>query len=110
MQAKSAALVYAFDSAISPPMKFAMVNESGMDRAPKTRSEIERLVLHELRSSDQCEGAAGVYVIAYDNGIDDANWTLAAYSVGTATEYACELALQQILPRLQGFYDLVEKR
>jgi hypothetical protein len=80
-----------------------------MDRAPKTRSEIERLVLHELRSSNQCEGAAGVAVIAYDNGIDDANWTLAAYNAGTATEYACELALQQILPRLQGFYDLVEK-
>jgi hypothetical protein len=78
-----------------------------MDRAPKTRSEIERLVLHELRSSNQCEGAAGVAVIAYDNGIDDANWTLAAYNAGTATEYAC--ALQQILPRLQGFYDLVEK-
>ena len=80
-----------------------------MDRAPKTRSEIESLVLHELRSSDQCEGAVGVSVVAYDNEIDDANWTLAAYNPGTATEYACELALQQILPRLQGFYDLVEK-
>jgi hypothetical protein len=80
-----------------------------MDRAPKTRREIESLVLHELRSSDQCEGAAGVSVVAYDNGIDEANWTLAEYNVGTATEYACELALRQILPRLQGFYDLVEK-
>jgi len=71
-----------------------------MERFPKTRAEIESLVLHELQTSENCEGVvAGRWP----------NWTVAAYKPGTSDNYECELALQGIVPRLQGFYELVQK-
>ena len=80
-----------------------------MEKAPKTRSEIERLVLEELQSSERCEGAAAVSVIAWDDELDGSNWTLETFNIGTAREYDCELALLEIIPRFQGFYELVNK-
>lgn len=83
--------------------------QCSMDKAPKTRNEIERLVLQELQSSDRCEGAAAVSVVAWNDGFDRANWALSTYDNGTAPEYDCELALQEIVLRFQRFYELVEK-
>ena len=80
-----------------------------MERSPKTRIEIERLVLHELQTSENCEGAHGISVVDWSDVYSGANWTVAAYNCGTSSEYDCERALQLIVPRLQGFYELVQK-
>jgi hypothetical protein len=80
-----------------------------MHKFPKSRVEIERLVLHELQAADNCEGAAGISVVACLMASGDANWTVTAYNAGSASGYECDLALQSIVRRLQGFYDLVQK-
>jgi hypothetical protein len=85
-----------------------------MERTPKSRVEIERLVLGELQSFGECEGAAGISIVGYDNAPDRTgnvgpNWTVAAFDAGTASDYECERALMTIVSRLQGFYELVQK-
>ena len=80
-----------------------------MDKSPKSRVEIERLVLRELQTSKNCEGAAGISIIDWKDPANEANWTVAAYKPGTSGKYECELALERIVPLLQGFYELVQK-
>jgi hypothetical protein len=80
-----------------------------MDKSPKTQAEIEQLVLHELRATDHCEGAAGISVVESSTASADANWTVAAYNAGSASDYECDVALHYIVRRLQGFHDLVQK-
>ena len=81
-----------------------------VERAPKSRVEIERIVLHELRSADGCEGAAGISIVGWENVPDERpNWTVLAYDSGTADDHECELALMTIVSRLQSFYELVQK-
>lgn len=85
-----------------------------MAKAPKTAVEIERLVFHELQTSGGCEGAAGISIVGCGddwrpNWYDGPNWTVAAFDAGTASDYQCERALMDIVSRLQGFYELVQK-
>jgi len=80
-----------------------------MQRFPKSRIEIERLVLQELQSWENCKGAVGISVIDWTSPGDEANWTVGAYIPGTSGKHECELALERIVPRLQGFYELVQK-
>ena len=80
-----------------------------MQRYPKSRVEIELLVLQELQSWDNCEGAVGISVIGWSSPGDEANWTVEAYIPGTSRKHECELALERIVPRLQSFYELVQK-
>lgn len=79
------------------------------ERSPKSRVEIERLVLRELQMSENCEGAAGISIIGRKDPGNEANWTVAAYKPGTSGKYECELALERIVSRLQGLYELVQK-
>jgi len=81
-----------------------------VQRAPKSRSEIERLVLAELKSEQGCEGATGIIIAGWDAiDRDGPNWSVAAFNAGTACDYDCERALLSIVSRLQGFYELVQK-
>jgi hypothetical protein len=80
-----------------------------MERYPKSRTEIERLVLQELQTSENCKGALGISVVDWSDLYSGANWTVAAYNCGTSSDYDCERALQIIVPRFQGFYELVQK-
>lgn len=80
-----------------------------MERSPKSRIEIEHLVLHELQTCENCAGALGISVVDWSDVYSGANWTVAAYNRGTSSEYDCERALQVIVPRFQGFYELVQK-
>lgn len=86
-----------------------------MERSPKSLSEVERLLLHELQGCVGCEGAAGVSVIGWgsdtpDHSLDNGpNWTVSTFNAGTANDYECERALMKIVPRLQGYYELVQK-
>jgi hypothetical protein len=76
---------------------------------PKTRAEIERLLLAELRTDEACAGAAAVSVMAWDQDGDNINWTVDSYDIGSASRWACQSALDQIVPRFQSFYELVQK-
>jgi hypothetical protein len=80
-----------------------------MQRFPKSRAEIERLVLQELQSFENCQGAVGISVIDWTSREHDANWTVGDYKPGTSCKHECQLALERIVPRLQGFYELVQK-
>ncbi|HWM46039.1 MAG TPA: hypothetical protein VNR11_03890 [Xanthobacteraceae bacterium] len=79
-------------------------------RAPKSRTEIERLLLTELQACEGCEGAAGVSIVGWPDFLPEApNWTVAQFKPGTADDYDCERALIVIVERFQGFYELVQK-
>jgi hypothetical protein len=67
-------------------------------------------VLQELQGYGGCEGAAGISIVSRDGGsFENPNWTVAAFDPGTASDYECERALMNIVTRLQGFYELVQK-
>lgn len=79
-----------------------------LDKVPKTKNEIEMLIVAELRDCQDCETAWGVVVIAVE-GDDDANWTVLQFNRGESSAYACDQALQRIVPHYQGLYQLVQK-
>jgi len=80
-----------------------------LGRMPKTRSEIEGLLLAELRAEDACQGAAGVFVMPFGDDLGEINWTVESYDVGSAPMWECQSALDAIVPRFQSFYELVQK-
>jgi hypothetical protein len=51
-------------------------------RTPRTRTELEALVLTELRMSWQCGGAIHVTVVAYDNYRVGGTWEVASCNPG----------------------------
>jgi hypothetical protein len=79
-----------------------------LDKAPKTKNEIEMLIVAELRDCQDCETAWGVVVIAIE-GDDGANWTVSQFNRGESSAYACDQALQRIVPHYQRIYQLVQK-
>jgi hypothetical protein len=79
-----------------------------LDKVPKTQNEIEMLIVAELRDCQDCETAWGVVVIAVE-GDDDANWTVLQFNRGESSAYACDQALQRIVPHYQRLYQLVQK-
>ena len=79
-----------------------------LDKVPKTKNEIEMLIVAELRDCQDCETAWGVVVIAVE-GDDDANWTVSQFNRGESSAYACDQALQRIVPHYQRLYQLVQK-
>ena len=79
-----------------------------LDKVPKTKNEIEMLIVAELRDCQDCETAWGVVVIAVE-GDDDANWTVSQFNRGESSAYACDQALQRIVPHYQRIYQLVQK-
>ena len=50
-----------------------------MDKLPKTRTELEALVLAELRAAPQCGSAVHVTVVPYDNYRVPATWEVASF-------------------------------
>jgi hypothetical protein len=81
------------------------------ERTPKSRREIERLVLRELQTAEGCEGAVGISIVGWDSPpeAEAPNWTVEAFDCGTADGFDCERELVGIVSRLQGFYELVQK-
>jgi hypothetical protein len=84
------------------------------EKSPKSRQEIECLLLEALREYEGCEGAAGILVTGCftttgDFRTDEPNWTISAFNAGTASDYVCERALMEIVSRLQRLYELVQK-
>jgi hypothetical protein len=81
-----------------------------IERSPKSRREIERLVLHELQTAEGCEGATGISIIGLEHlPAAIPNWTVESFDPGASDGYDCERALINIVSRLQSFYELVQK-
>jgi len=80
-----------------------------LDKAPKTKQEIERLLIADLRSFPGCGRAVRVVVVAVEDGAEPASWTVSCFDHGPADGEICDRALQHIVPRFQRVYDLVQK-
>jgi hypothetical protein len=80
-----------------------------MEKQPKTKEEIEQLVLAEMQTFADCEQALGVAVISITDCARDATWTIARFNPGRSDGDACDRALQCIVPRFQRAYDIVQK-
>jgi hypothetical protein len=55
-----------------PPSRLfsSIERHAALERAPKSRVEIEQLLLHELRTTEGCEGAKGIAVVGYDELVE----------------------------------------
>jgi hypothetical protein len=80
-----------------------------MERLPKTKEEIERLILAEMHTFADCEHASGVVVVQIVEASHDATWTVACFNPGKSDGEACDSALQRIVPCFQRVYDIVRK-
>jgi hypothetical protein len=81
-----------------------------MERLPKTKEEIEQLVLAEMQTFADCEHALAVEVVALgDCDAVAATWSVWCFNPGKSDAEACDSALQVIVPRLQQAYDIVQK-
>ncbi len=79
------------------------------EKSPKSRAEIEALLIADLRDVAGCEHIGQIVVVPMPGSGDGANWTVKCCNRGRFNEAACDHALQEIVPRLQGFYELVQK-
>ena len=76
------------------------------EKLPKTKAELEGLVLAELRAASQCGGAVHVTVVAYDDYRVGATWEVASCDPGTSAPEDCEGALCDIVGHLQQHFDI----
>jgi hypothetical protein len=84
----------------------APAKETMMEKSPKTRTQLEALVLAELRATPQCGGALHVTVVPYDDYRVAATWEVASFNPGTSEQEKCELAVCDIVRRLQQCFDI----
>jgi hypothetical protein len=77
-------------------------------RTPRTRAELEALVLAALRASAPCGSAVHVTVVAYDNYRVGATWEVASCNPGASDPVECERALSDIVFRLQQQFDIAQ--
>jgi hypothetical protein len=80
-----------------------------VNKCPRTKHEIQDMVTAELRRFAGCEEAWGVVVVGLDAEISGATWTVARFNRGESSAYACDRALQVIVPHYQRLYDLKQK-
>jgi hypothetical protein len=78
-----------------------------MDKLPKSKGEIERLLIAELHGFPNCEDALLIDVTA--DHTNTASWTVSRFDHGRSDGWACDRALQHIVPLFQRVYDLVRK-
>jgi hypothetical protein len=78
------------------------------DKSPRTRTELEALVLAELRATSQCRGAVHITVVAYDDQRVPASWEVASCDPGTSKPEECERTLCDIVGRLQQQFDIAQ--
>ena len=76
------------------------------EKLPKTKTELEALVLAELRAAPQCGAAVHVTVVPYDDYRVGATWEVASCNPGASAPEACERALCDIVSRLQQRFDI----
>jgi hypothetical protein len=80
------------------------------ERWPKTKEELERLLLAEMQTFGNCGLAVSVIVVPFvGHHVDDVTWTVSCFNPGESSARDCEQALQVIVPRFQFVCDLVQK-
>jgi hypothetical protein len=79
------------------------------DKLPKTKDEIQRLIVAELRTFADCETARGIIVTPIVDDDVAATWTVSCFHRGESDGFACDRALQRIVPHFQQLYDMVQK-
>jgi hypothetical protein len=77
-----------------------------VEKLPKTKDAIQRLIIAELRTCADCENAWGITVVPVGNDSGIANWTVSRFHRGQSDAHACDRALQRIVPQYQRLYDL----
>jgi hypothetical protein len=77
-----------------------------IEKSPRTRSELEALVLEELRAAPRCGDATHVTVVAFDDHRVPATWQVASCDAGNSPAEECERALCEIVDRLQRRFDI----
>ena len=84
-----------------------------MAKQRKTRLELERLILDELRRAPNC-GAFGfirirIRPIAETRPDSIANWEPESCDYGSAHVHDCDNAMRDVIPRLQDQYELADE-
>ena len=82
------------------------VIEAAAEKLPKTKNEIQRLIIAELRTFAECEKTWGIVVVPIVDDTGTATWTVSRFHRGQSSAYACDRALQRIVPHYQRLYDL----
>jgi hypothetical protein len=77
-----------------------------MDKAARTTTELEVLVLAALHAIPECGGAVHVTVIPYDDFRAASNWQVASFNPGVSEWGCCERALGAIVHGLQQRFEL----
>ena len=72
-----------------------------MEKLPKTKDDIQRLIIAELRTCADCEKAWGIIVVPVVDDFAIATWTVSRFHRGQSDAYACDRALQRIVPHYQ---------
>jgi hypothetical protein len=80
-----------------------------VNKLPKSKVEIQDLLIAELRRFAHCEEAWSVVVVGVDAEINGATWTVSRFNRGESDAHACDRALQLIVPHYQQLYDLKQK-
>jgi hypothetical protein len=80
-----------------------------VEKLPKTKDEIQRLIIAELRTCAECDRAWGIVVVPVVDDMSIATWTVSRFHRGQSNAYACDRALQRIVPHYQRLYDLAQK-
>ena len=75
-----------------------------MDKLPRTKEEIERLLIAELHAFPDCQEALQVVVVPIENYTSAATWTFARFNPGNSDGEVCDGALQLIVPLFQRAY------
>jgi hypothetical protein len=74
-----------------------------------SKDEIQRFIIAELHTFAQCEKAWGIVVVPIVDDTGVATWTVSRFHRGQSNAYACDRALQRIVPHYQRLYDLAQK-
>jgi hypothetical protein len=67
-----------------------------VNKLPKTKDEIQKLIVAKLRTFADCEKAWGVVVVPFAGDTGVATWTVSCFHRGESNAYACDRALQRI--------------
>ena len=87
----------------------AVHRSAAVGKAPKTRQEIEQLIVADLQGFVDCENALEIRVISVVDRDKTATWTVSGFNPGESAGEDCDRALQIIVPRFQRMYDMVCK-
>jgi len=79
---------------------------SGMAKVKTSRVQLEAIVLVELRRAPHCAEAASATIYDIDDDPLGRTWYVGNVNPGGAGSRNCDLALAEIVPRLQKQYDL----